>query len=438
MTKPLSRRNQMQELATGLSRCSPRQNVQTGAFHNLPPSEQVPTNMPMSVSSSGAQRDLRIDFFRGLALIFIFVDHVPDNVLAKFTLRNFGFADAAEVFVLLAGFSAVLAYGRTFESQGFKAGVARVFERVRDIYFWHLALIVISGVGLTAAALYFDDASYARNIGVHVFSEEPVRSTVFAALLVNQPNMLNILPLYIVLLMFWLPFVLWLLPRNPWQALVLSIGMWAAANLLGANLPSLQHPNGWVFNPFAWQLLITVGALTAHFYRKGEIKYSRPVMWAAIGYVTFAFLIIAPWTQIPGLENARVLPPDLLGNVDKTYLSPWRLLNVVALGYLAMILLSPQSPLLTRAWATGIERCGRHSLEIFCLGTILSFAGWIVTVEAGNGVALQILVNAIGIGILLGAAWALAMRDRGTDWAWAQSVRRFFFERQPGVPQLQA
>jgi hypothetical protein len=428
----------MQELATGLSRCSPRQNVQSGAFHNLPSSEQVRSNMPMSGSSSGAQRDLRIDFFRGLALIFIFVDHVPDNVLAKFTLRNFGFADAAEVFVLLAGFSAVLAYGRTFEMQGFKSGLARVFERVRDIYFWHLALVVICGIGLTAAAIYFGNPSYARNIGVHVFTEQPVRSTVFAALLINQPNMLNILPLYIVLLMFWLPFVLWLLPRNPWQALVLSIGLWAAANLLTANLPSLQHPHGWVFNPFAWQLLITVGALTAHFNRKGGIPFSPTLMWLAIGYVVFACLVAAPWTQVPGWEKARLFAPDLLGNVDKTYLSPWRLLNVVALGYLAMILLSPQTPWLTRAWATGIGRCGRHSLEIFCLGTILSFAGWIATVEAGNGVALQILVSTIGIGILLGAAWALAMRNRGMDWAWAQSARRFFLERRPGLPQLQA
>ena len=241
--------------------------------------------MPTSATSSGAQRDLRIDFFRGLALLFIFVDHVPDNVAAKFTLRNFGFADAAEVFVLLAGFSAVLAYGRVFEGQGFKAGVARVFERVRDIYLWHLALVVICGVGLTFAATYFDNFAYARNIGVHVFADNPARSTVFAAALVNQPNMLNILPLYIVLLMFWLPFVLWLLPRNPWQALVLSVGLWAASNLLSANLPSMQHPHGWVFNPFAWQLLITIGALTAHFTRQGPIPFSRTLMWVAIGYL---------------------------------------------------------------------------------------------------------------------------------------------------------
>ncbi len=142
--------------------------------------------MPMSATSSGAQRDLRIDFFRGLALLFIFVDHVPDNVLAKFTLKNFGFADAAEVFVLLAGFSAVLAYQRVFEGQGFKAGVARVFERVRDIYLWHLALVVICGLGLTLAATQFGNISYVTNIGVHVFTENPARSSMLAAV-ARQP-----------------------------------------------------------------------------------------------------------------------------------------------------------------------------------------------------------------------------------------------------------
>lgn len=394
--------------------------------------------MPTGVTSSGAQRDLRIDFFRGLALLFIFVDHIPDNAFARVTLRNFGFADAAEVFVLLAGFSAVLAYGRAFEAQGFKAGFSRVFDRVREIYIWHLALIVICGIGLTMAAAYFGNFAYMKNIGVHVFAEDPGRSTVLAALLVNQPNSLNILPLYVVLMLFWLPFVLWLLPRNPWQALVLSIGMWAAANLLSANLPSMQHPKGWVFNPFAWQLLITIGALSAHFLRKGQITYSRPMLWAATAYLTFAFLYVAPWTQIPGLEDARVFAPDMLGNVDKTYLSPWRLANVVALGYLVLILLSPQSPWLTRAWATGIERCGRHSLEIFCLGTILSFVGWIVMVEAGDGFALQILVNGFGIGILLGAGWALAARNRGVDVLGLQSIRKLFGERRGEAPQLQA
>jgi hypothetical protein len=372
-------------------------------------------SMPMSAAGAGVQRDLRIDFFRGLALLFIFIDHVPGNVLAKLTLRNFGFSDAAEVFVLLAGFSAVLAYGRTFETQGFRAGSARIADRVRDLYVWHLGLIIVCTIGLTLAAGLFDNPMYVTNIGVHVFGEDPARSAVLTAALVNQPNMLNILPLYVVLLLFWLPFVLWLLPRRPWLALGLSVGVWALANVFELNLPSQQHAKGWVFNPFAWQLLTTIGALTAHFSRRGAIPLSRPLLWAAMGYVAFAFVVAAPWTQLAGLEQARLLPADLMGSMNKSYLSPWRLMHVVALGYLAMILLSPQSGWLTQVWARGIGRCGRHSLEIFCLGTVLSFTGWVVLSEAGDGFVLQILVNSIGIGILWGTAWALAGRDRGAD-----------------------
>lgn len=380
--------------------------------------------MPLGTTSSGVPRDLRIDFFRGLALLFIFIDHVPGNDLARLTLRNFGFADAAEVFVLLAGFSAVLAYGRTFESEGFKAGAARVFDRVRDLYLWHLGLVAVCAVGLTLAAFAFADPMYVKNIGVHVFAETPAWSTILAAVLVNQPNMLNILPLYIVLLLAWLPFLMWLMPRRPLEALALSVCMWATANLFSLNLPSQQNANGWVFNPFAWQLLVTIGAMAAYFSRRGPVPVSRALLWLAAGYVAFAFVMAAPWTQIPGLEQMRLVPRDLLGTMDKSYLSPWRLAHVVALGYLAMTLLSPQSPWLSRAWARGVARCGRHSLEIFCLGTVLSFTGWVVLAEAGAGYIPQALVNSIGIGLLWGTAWALAQRARGTEVGLAQALRR--------------
>jgi len=368
--------------------------------------------MPTDAASAGSVRDLRIDFFRGLALLFIFIDHVPNNVLAHFTLRNFGFADAAEVFVLLAGFSAVLAYQRSFETDGFRAGAARVMDRVRDIYLWHLALVAVCAVGLMHAAVWFDNPMYSRNIGVNVFGETPAASTLYAAALINQPNMLNILPLYIILMLVWVPFVLWLLPRRPWQVLFVSTCLWLLANLLQLNLPSQQLPQGWVFNPLAWQLLITLGALAAHFSRLASVPSSRALIALAAGYVAFAFLTTAPWTQISGLENARLFPRDLMGSMDKSYLSPWRLAHVVALGYLAMILSSPKSQWLSRAWARGVARCGRHSLEIFCLGTVLSLTGWVILAEAGDGLPVQILVNTAGIGILWVTAWALAQRNR--------------------------
>jgi hypothetical protein len=369
----------------------------------------------MGATSSGMQRDLRIDFFRGLALLFIFIDHIPGNELARVTLHRFGFADAAEVFVLLAGFSAVLAYGRTFDNMGFLAGTGRVLDRVRDLYVWHLGLVIVCTVGLTLAAGVFSNLAYMKNIGVHVFAIEPARSSFMAAALINQPNMLNILPLYIVLLLAWLPFVLWLLPRRPWLLVALSVGLWAVANVYSLNLPSQLHPNGWVFNPFAWQLLITIGAFAAFHSRKGTIPLSRALFGLAVAYIAFAFVVAAPWTQISGLEEARLIPRELLGSMSKTYMSPWRVAHVVALGYAALFLMSPQSGFLSRAWAEGIGRCGRHSLEIFCLGTVLSFVAWVILAEAGKGIVMQALVNTLGIGIIWGTAWALAQRGRDSD-----------------------
>ena len=44
-----------------------------------------------------ARRDLRLDLFRGLALWFIFLDHMPDNIVSWITVRNYGFSDATEI-----------------------------------------------------------------------------------------------------------------------------------------------------------------------------------------------------------------------------------------------------------------------------------------------------------------------------------------------------
>ena len=62
-------------------------------------------------------RDLRLDFFRGLALACIFIDHIPDTVLARFTLHAVGFSDAAEVFIFISGYSAALAYGAPLDQR---------------------------------------------------------------------------------------------------------------------------------------------------------------------------------------------------------------------------------------------------------------------------------------------------------------------------------
>lgn len=365
-----------------------------------------------SVHARG-QRDLRIDFFRGLALIFIFIDHIPDNKLANFTLKNFGFADAAELFVVLAGFSAVLAYGKTFETQGWKAGSTRVLRRARDIYVWHLALVLVCGFGLSALAFAYANPTYVEALKLHLFAEQPGRAVALAATLTNQPNLLNILPLYIVLLALWTPIMLWLVLHRPRLALATSFAIWALANLASLNLPSHQHPEGWVFNPFAWQLLMTVGAVAARATLRGEVVLVPALIALAAAYVAFAFVFAAPWTLVPGFETWRIIPADALGPIDRIYVSPWRLVHIAALCYLVLVLVPMQSPWLKQPWAAAVACCGRYSLQIFCLATVLSLAGWVFLQEhGGNGLAAQMLVNVVGIALLLGTAWMLSQRQK--------------------------
>mgnify|MGYP006144332153 CR=1 FL=1 len=75
------------------------------------------------------RRDLRLDFFRGLALWFIFIDHVPSSSIGNLTFRNFGFSDATEIFVFCSGIASALAFGRVFDRAGLALGIIEDAER---------------------------------------------------------------------------------------------------------------------------------------------------------------------------------------------------------------------------------------------------------------------------------------------------------------------
>ena len=76
------------------------------------------------------ERDLRLDFFRGLALFCIFIDHIPGNVFGLLTIQSLGFSDAAEMFILISGYTAGLVFGRVFDERGFVVAGVRVYMRV--------------------------------------------------------------------------------------------------------------------------------------------------------------------------------------------------------------------------------------------------------------------------------------------------------------------
>jgi len=348
-----------------------------------------------------------VDFFRGVALILIFVDHIPGNAFAKATLTNFGFADAAEIFVLLAGYAAFLAYAKAFE-QGWRHGLAKIGLRVRDLYVAHLLVLIVGVAGLAVAARVFQNPAYFEHVNLIPFNADPAGAIGRALILLYQPGYMNILPLYILLLL-WLPAVIWLMRIDTALALGVSAGLWAASSLLQFNLPSYPDTFGWIFNPFAWQLLFTLGAVAAAQPAKQLSVHQRSswLFWIAVAYVLMAFVVAAPWTKLPALSDARLVP-DFRTELSKQYLSAWRIAHIVALSYIATSLVSPRADWLMRTWAKLVINCGQHSLPVFCLSIILSLTGFVILVEGGHGLILQTAVNAGGIALLGLAAWILA------------------------------
>jgi len=362
-----------------------------------------------TVRAVDSERDVRIDFFRGLALLFIFIDHVPGNSLAHLTLRNFAFADAAEAFVLIAGISAAFAYGRGLDRSGL-SGARPLWQRLIKLYQAHL-LLVATGVALImGAAWHFENPLYIEHINLTPFWYDPFGAIWRTALLYHQIGYLNILPLYIVLLL-WLP-VLWkLLKVHLALGLGVSFAIWLIARFFRLNLPAYPDEFGWFFNPLTWQLLFSLGVAAGVLARRGM---SLPRTWWLIGpaaaYVLAVLTVMAPWTQIPGLETARVLPYDAFGHFWKSEMPMQRLLSILAVAYLLAVAVRPDSQWLSTKLSQVVIRCGRNALDIFFVGTLLSFVGFIVLLEAGRGVVYQFAVNAIGIAVLGCLGWYLTER----------------------------
>src|ERR1044071_8747564 len=111
-------------------------------------------------------RDLRLDLFRGIANWAIFLDHIPDNVVNWITTRNYGFSDAADLFVFISGYTASFVYARMMIDRGFIVGATRLFKRVWQLYVAHVILFVIYIVSISYLAQRFGDSQLVNDFNV--------------------------------------------------------------------------------------------------------------------------------------------------------------------------------------------------------------------------------------------------------------------------------
>ena len=360
-------------------------------------------------------RDLRLDLFRGLALWFIFIDHVPDNVISWFTVRNYGFSDATEIFVFISGYTAVIAYSRMMLREGWPRAASKIYRRVWQLYVAHILLFVAFTAQIAWVSIARDTPALIEEMQLLGLGQNPYRAILEAALLKFRPVNLDVLPLYIVLLATF-PFVLPAVVRWPFAVLGGSLALYAATCRYDWNLPAYPDDKVWFFNPMAWQVLFHMGAAFAVLGPRlaGLDRWRWPLSIAALLYLCFAAFIAMSWHYnslerlIPEWVARQIFP------IDKTNVDILRLLHFLALAWLVRVVVPQDAPFLRWRVLEPIRRCGEHSLQVFCLGTFLALTAQIVVNHYEDSVVSQIIVSIAGLAIMTLVAYAASWFKGGS------------------------
>ena len=363
---------------------------------HLPGAAQVP-----AAHIAGDRRDLRLDACRGLALWFIFIDHIPNNALAWLTLRNYGFSDTSEVFVFVSGYTCMLAYGGALPEQGWSGVVTRALRRSWEIYVAFLLLLIAYFILVWLAG---GGSRYLDETNMGFFFKDPGPALTHAAALQYAPVNTDILPTF-VLLHLAFPVVLWLMTRSTVITLVVSFLLYMMVQRFSWHLPA--WPRGEMyFNPLAWQLLFVIGAWYAYDDpgRLRTIVRSRVVLVLAIFYLAFSLAVTLGW-QFKTLEAflpdtvARLIYP-----IYKSHLAPVRLLHFLSLAIVISRLTPRHWQGVSKPLITALIRCGENSLALYCIGVLLAFVGFVILTQFSDSLVMHVVVSLGGIVLMIAAA----------------------------------
>jgi hypothetical protein len=354
-------------------------------------------------------RDQRIDFFRGLAIYMIFVDHIYGDPLGKFTYKMIGFSDAAELFVFLSGLACGIAYSRIFARQGFFGLTVAIAKRVGRIYLYY-ALASVAMILLVITAKQYG----VLNESFGIATDQPVTVIVSALLLISPPHLSVILVLYIILTVVVVPAIVVAQGRYGSLALAASGMIWAISQIFSSNLASLTHSLFVFFNPFAWQFLFAIG-VTLGIHRDSKqstMQNLLQVRWltaAAWAIVLGAFVVkILSFHSGFGIETLRLL--SIRASAMKANLPPMRLAHFLSMAYLATIYVRQASKFWEWPISSLIIKTGMHSLEVYSLSVVLVIAVNIFVFARGPSLAGRLGTDSLAFVLLAFTAAVLAHR----------------------------
>lgn len=348
-------------------------------------------------------RDTRIDVFRALALLTIFINHVPGTIYEHFTHKNLGFSDSAEAFVLISGMAVALAYGGKFGPGSRLLLTLKMWRRAGVLYTTHIMTTMATIAIFASAAIFLKRAELLKEINIEPLLKHPVESLFGLVTLGHQLGYNNILSMYAVMLV--LTPILLLLARI---SLPLMLGVsgvvWFLSGLY--NVAPINYPTEgvWFLNPLSWQFLFAIGiAGVMHVRRGGQLPNHPALIALAVGYLVLALA----WVRIPlwGIDASMGLPMVITG-FDKTFLSGPRLLHILAMAYLIAVV-----PTLNNIARTAPDNplaiLGKHSLPVFIAGTLLAMVAQVMKLVNPGGLPYDTLLIATGIVMQFALAYYL-------------------------------
>ncbi|WP_223861647.1 OpgC family protein [Geminicoccus harenae] len=373
----------------------------------------------MSVDGQGhrrSERDLRLDFFRGIGMCIILIAHIPGNAWINWIPARFGFSDATEIFVFCSGMASAHAFARVFDRHGWTVGTLRIGLRVWQIWWAQIGVFIAVLALMVAADRLFATDAYTRLLQLQRFLADPGSGILGLMSLTYVPNYFDILPMYLVILVL-IPVMLGLERlHGRGAALAAMVLLWCLAQTRLTALPADPWmTRQWFFDPFGWQLVFFTGFALVRGWLPAP---PRSTALALAAVVVIALAVPFSWLPLvralPVLESVHDLILPLTG---KTRFGLLRFVHFLALAYLAWWLVGPAG---SRLGGPLVRRCvliGRQSLAVFLAGLVTAQVLGIVLHRSGGGPVVVPLLNLGGILVLLVTA-------RIVDWYKAQPWTR--------------
>ncbi|MEO1694844.1 MAG: OpgC domain-containing protein [Pseudomonadota bacterium] len=373
-----------------------------------------PTQPPVSVKAANTPaqkkpRDVRLDFFRGVCLIIIFIAHTYGNPWAQYIPARFGFSDATEIFVFCSGMASAIAFGSVFARRGALVGFGRVSYRIWQVYWAHISLFMVAiAMTIVTDDLLSGDGAYFRGLQFHnLFNENAPSALLGLMTLTWVPPYFDILPMYLIILCM-MPFVILAASYSKPAVAVVLLAIWFSAQAFGLAMPSVPWAErvSWFFNPFGWQLIFFIGFA----FMRGWIPAPPRdplLIWAAIIYCA----VTLPLEWEPLLKSFDTLADTrqaIAPLIDKGRLGILRMVHFLALAYLAYIAVGENGHHLRGPVVNVIRKIGQQSLGIFMAGIVLSFVAGPFMNAFGRTYLTVFVANAGGIAILIAIAYTVA------------------------------